>query len=249
MRTILCFGDSNTHGSMPGMTGRYGRDVRWPRRMEALLGQEYEVVEEGLPGRTTVFTDYIEPYRAGIEQIVPLVQSHVPDALVIMLGGNDTKARYHVSAPEIGFGMEELLLRLRAACPFGPVPRVVLAAPAPLQCAPGAEFNAESVDKSCSWPRSCRMWPAASVAASWTRASLPPWARTASTSPPATTPKWPGGPRRRSRRCLANERKKPVPARPEQAFLKGVSQMLNTKRLPTIYWRPIASGLPSPSRK
>lgn len=148
MRTILCFGDSNTHGSMPGMTGRYGRDVRWPRRMEALLGQEYDVVEEGLPGRTTVFTDYIEPYRAGIEQIVPLVQSHVPDALVIMLGGNDTKARYHVSAPEIGFGMEELLLRLRAACPFGPVPRVVLAAPAPLQCAPGAEFNAESVDKS-----------------------------------------------------------------------------------------------------
>ena len=93
MKTILCFGDSNTFGSVPGTGGRYGRQVRWPCRMERLLGEGYEVVAEGLPGRTTVFTDYIEPYRAGIEQIVPAVQSHAPDALVIMLGTNDTKAR------------------------------------------------------------------------------------------------------------------------------------------------------------
>lgn len=148
MKTILCFGDSNTFGSVPGTGGRYGRQVRWPCRMERLLGEGYEVVAEGLPGRTTVFTDYIEPYRAGIEQIVPAVQSHAPDALVIMLGTNDTKARYHVSAAEIGFGMEELLLRLRTAYPFSDVPQVVLASPAPLRCAPGAEFSAESVEKS-----------------------------------------------------------------------------------------------------
>ena len=66
------------------------------------LGEGYEVVAEGLSGRTTVFSDYIEPYRAGIEQIVPIVQSHAPDALVVMLGTNDTKTRYHVCAQEIG---------------------------------------------------------------------------------------------------------------------------------------------------
>lgn len=148
MKTILCFGDSNTYGYVPGTGERYDRQVRWPFRMGQLLGEEYEVVAEGLPGRTTVFTDYIEPYRAGIEQIVPAVQSHSPDALVIMLGGNDTKERYHVSAREIGFGMEELLLRLRTAYPFSSVPGVVLVAPAPLRCGPGPELSAASVEKS-----------------------------------------------------------------------------------------------------
>ena len=37
-----------------------------------------------------------------------------------MLGTNDTKARYHVSTAEIGFGMEELLLRLKTRAPALP---------------------------------------------------------------------------------------------------------------------------------
>lgn len=111
-------------------------------------GEGYEVVAEGLSGRTTVFSDYIEPYRAGIEHIVPIVQSHAPDALVVMLGTNDTKTRYHVCAQEIGYGMEEVLLRLRTAYPFSPVPKVVLVSPAPLRCEEGIEFSASSVEKS-----------------------------------------------------------------------------------------------------
>lgn len=148
MRTIVCFGDSNTFGYVPVTGQRYAREVRWPYRMAQLLGENYEVMAEGLSGRTTVFSDYIEPYRAGIEQIVPVVQSHAPDALVIMLGTNDTKTRYHVCAQEIGYGMEELLLRLRTAYPFSPVPKVVLVAPAPLRCQEGIEFSEESVGKS-----------------------------------------------------------------------------------------------------
>lgn len=148
MKTILCFGDSNTFGYVPGTGGRYAREVRWPCRMAQILGEGYEVVAEGLSGRTTVFSDYIEPYRAGIEQIVPIVQSHAPDALVVMLGTNDTKTRYHVCAQEIGYGMEELLLRLRTACPFSPAPKVVLVSPAPLRCKEGIEFSPSSVEKS-----------------------------------------------------------------------------------------------------
>jgi lysophospholipase L1-like esterase len=32
MRTVLCFGDSNTHGQIPGRgpLDRFGRDARWP---------------------------------------------------------------------------------------------------------------------------------------------------------------------------------------------------------------------------
>ncbi len=148
MKTVVCFGDSNTFGYIPGTGGRYTQDVRWPHRMAKILGEGYEVIAEGLSGRTTVFSDYIEPYRAGIEQIVPVVQSHAPDALVVMLGTNDTKTRYHVCAQEIGYGMEELLLRLRTAYPFSAVPKVVLVAPAPLRCKEGVEFSTESVEKS-----------------------------------------------------------------------------------------------------
>ena len=40
-RTILCYGDSNTHGTMPmpglGAMGRYDRHTRWPGQLAALL--------------------------------------------------------------------------------------------------------------------------------------------------------------------------------------------------------------------
>ena len=29
MKEILCFGDSNTYGLIPGTKNRYGRDTRW----------------------------------------------------------------------------------------------------------------------------------------------------------------------------------------------------------------------------
>jgi lysophospholipase L1-like esterase len=59
MRNILCYGDSNTYGMKPGMTGRYARDVRWTGLLQKLLGGGYDVIEEGLGGRTTVWDDPI----------------------------------------------------------------------------------------------------------------------------------------------------------------------------------------------
>ena len=47
---ILCFGDSNTFGYIPGRGGRYDRHTRWPGRLQELLGSEYQVIEEGLCG-------------------------------------------------------------------------------------------------------------------------------------------------------------------------------------------------------
>ena len=43
VRTVLCFGDSNTHGTPPvpelGASGRYGRATRWPALMAHHLGR------------------------------------------------------------------------------------------------------------------------------------------------------------------------------------------------------------------
>ena len=60
MRTILCYGDSNTWGSDPETRERFPEDVRWPGVLRMRLGEEYRVMEEGLPGSTTVREDPIE---------------------------------------------------------------------------------------------------------------------------------------------------------------------------------------------
>ena len=61
MGSILCYGDSNTHGTLPmaapGLLERHPRGARWPEVMARLLGPEAEVIAEGLPGRTTVHED------------------------------------------------------------------------------------------------------------------------------------------------------------------------------------------------
>lgn len=115
MKRILCYGDSNTWGYRPVVGGRYSEKERWPSLLKELTG--YEIIEEGLNGRTTVFTDYLEPYRNGLEYAAPCVMSHLPlDLIIIMLGSNDTKRRYHVSASEIARGLGEVILQMRHYC-------------------------------------------------------------------------------------------------------------------------------------
>lgn len=152
VKTVLCFGDSNTYGYVPGSGGeRYGADVRWPRRLGALLGEAYEVVEEGLNGRTTAFDDRIEPYRCGLDAILPCIMSHAPvHLLIVMLGTNDTKDRYHVRAEEIGYGLEELVMKVAGYHQFrAQKPKMLLVAPVPLgDMSEGIEFSEASRQKS-----------------------------------------------------------------------------------------------------
>lgn len=65
MKTIVCYGDSNTWGYDPASSTRFAPDVRWTGVMAAELGAGYRVVEEGLSGRTTVWEDPIEEHRNG----------------------------------------------------------------------------------------------------------------------------------------------------------------------------------------
>ena len=74
MKTVLCYGDSNTWGYSPIDGTRYARDVRWPGVLRNELGEGYLVIEEGLNGRTTVWDDPIEGYKNGnqyLTQIAP----------------------------------------------------------------------------------------------------------------------------------------------------------------------------------
>ena len=59
MKSILCYGDSNTYGLMPDSPDRYPRDVRWTGILQKKLGEDYYVIEEGLSGRTTLWLSLI----------------------------------------------------------------------------------------------------------------------------------------------------------------------------------------------
>ena len=129
-RTVLCFGDSNTYGSIPGeLGGRFSREVRWPGILARELGNGWHVVEEGLPGRTTVFADPLSPGRRGADYLGPCLSSHAPlDAVVIFLGTNDLKARFAAEPSDIAAGIAVLarIVLDSGAGPGGAAPRILL---------------------------------------------------------------------------------------------------------------------------
>lgn len=118
-KRILCFGDSNTYGwigSLEGPAKRYPSDIRWTGRLSALLGQHFEVIEEGLGGRTlrdhfTVGNGVHVPGAGlcGKDYLPACLLSHLPlDAVIIMLGSNDMKSALGRSEFDIAEGMAEL---------------------------------------------------------------------------------------------------------------------------------------------
>lgn len=148
-RVLVCFGDSNTHGSPPSAGSdrprRYGRDVRWPGVLAAALGPEWRVYEEGLPGRTTVHPDPIDgAHLSGLAALPMVLGTHSPvDRLVIMLGTNDLKTRFSVGAADIAASVELLVRSTRTFCTDSgrPVPAMLVVAPAPIsEVDPGGIF-------------------------------------------------------------------------------------------------------------
>jgi hypothetical protein len=91
MRTIVCFGDSNTWGCVPGGKGeRFPREVRWPGRLARALGDGFDMIAEGLNGRTATVERPDSEGRNGLPYLLPCLQSHAPvDLVIVFLGTND----------------------------------------------------------------------------------------------------------------------------------------------------------------
>lgn len=132
MKTILCYGDSNTWGAVPGTGERFASSVRWTGVLAQELGADSRVIEEGLNGRTTLWDDPIEGYKNGKEYLIPCLESHRPiDLVVMMLGTNDLKKRFSVSAYDIAqsAGVVVDIIQKSAAGPDNGAPQVLLIAP------------------------------------------------------------------------------------------------------------------------
>jgi lysophospholipase L1-like esterase len=135
MPVVLCFGDSNTHGTMPirqlGRSERHPHGSRWPDVMAEALDGGTQVIAEGLPGRTTVHDDPVDGgCRNGIAVLPALLHSHKPlDLMVVLLGTNDLKSRFSVNAYEIARSVERICLLARAE---GVVADLMIVAPVPV---------------------------------------------------------------------------------------------------------------------
>ena len=112
---ILCYGDSNTWGYISGTDHqRYGEDERWTKVLAKKLGENFEIIEEGLNSRTLISNDN-RPEREGrngYEYLLPCLDSHDPiDLVIIMLGTNELKTTYNKSIEEIGDIFEKYFVK------------------------------------------------------------------------------------------------------------------------------------------
>ena len=112
---ILCYGDSNTWGYIPGSDHeRYNENTRWTRLLSAKLGKEFEIIEEGLNSRTLISNDPRpgKEGKSGYDYLIPCLDSQDPiDLVVLMLGTNELKYTNNKTPEEIGEILEEKFVK------------------------------------------------------------------------------------------------------------------------------------------
>ena len=105
MLRILCYGDSNTWGYIPGTDHkRYNENERYTKLLQKELGKNYEVIEEGLNSRTLISEDNRpgKEGRNGFAYLKPCLDSHDKiDILILMLGTNELKTEFNNSAESV----------------------------------------------------------------------------------------------------------------------------------------------------
>ena len=145
MKTVLCYGDSLTWGYDAASLGRHALEDRWPSALKAELGNDVEVIAEGLNGRTTAFDDHLAGAdRNGARVLPTILTSHAPlDLVIILLGSNDMKPWIHGNPVAAKQGMQRLIDIVRGHdYPFDwPAPQILLVSPPAVTRTDNAEFK------------------------------------------------------------------------------------------------------------
>ena len=133
---IVCYGDSNTWGYISGSNHeRLTKSKRWTGILQELLGDEYEIIEEGLNSRTLISED-LRPGKEGKNgstYLIPCLDTHDPiDSFILMLGTNELKATYNKTALEIGEILEKYFIKVitnRKSQFLDKFPKLIIVAP------------------------------------------------------------------------------------------------------------------------
>ncbi len=130
-KVILCYGDSNTWGAIPITIKRYPSDIRWPGVLQDILSNEYEIISEGLCGRTFVANNPEKLRHTGITHLEVILRSQRPfDFMTIMLGTNDVQTIYNLKAKDIAEHLEQTINFIKDKLKeFGQLPEILVICP------------------------------------------------------------------------------------------------------------------------
>ena len=113
---ILCFGDSYTRGYIPWTDHeRFSETIRFPKKLQELLGLKSEIIEEWLNSRTLTSEDKRpgKEGRNGSSYLIPCIDTHDPlDLIVLMLWTNELKHSFENEPEYIGMLLEKLFVKV-----------------------------------------------------------------------------------------------------------------------------------------
>ena len=111
MKKILCYGDSNTFGYNPCDASRYDEQTRWTALLQNILGDEYQIIEEGMCDRTGIANNdngFLFSAQKHFPKLMPKTKE--VDILVLWIGTNDLQFKYNLSLEQIEKGLEKLIV-------------------------------------------------------------------------------------------------------------------------------------------
>ena len=110
MKKIICYGDSNTFGFNPKDGSRFDENTRWTSKLQNILGNDYNVVNEGLCDRTG-FVNNPKGFLFSAQKHFPkmITKTDNIDLIILAVGSNDLQFQYDVSFGAIEKGLEKLI--------------------------------------------------------------------------------------------------------------------------------------------
>jgi lysophospholipase L1-like esterase len=110
MKTILCYGDSNTFGFNPEDYSRYDKNTRWTGVLQSNLGDKYKVINEGANNRNGFVTNPQGDLYSAQKHYPELISnSDNIDIIILAIGTNDLQFLYNANSDDFEHGLENLI--------------------------------------------------------------------------------------------------------------------------------------------
>lgn len=107
MKTVLCFGDSNTYGYSPLDGKRFSHCERWT----GILQTRFNVIEAGLNNRVGFVNNPCGEMYSSMLYFPKVLEKYKNiDILILAIGTNDLQFAYNVDMKTIENGLETLVL-------------------------------------------------------------------------------------------------------------------------------------------
>ena len=156
MKKVLCFGDSNTYGFVPGKRTRYDKNTRWTGVLQALCGSDFSIIEGGCNNRTAFVDNPAGVEQTGYKILPEYFTKDYFDIVVLAIGINDLQLFFRPTLEEFEQGIEKLI---KITKDLSPNAKIILVCPSKLNLAGinngifSYQFDKISVEKSYHLPQ------------------------------------------------------------------------------------------------